>query len=137
MANACSHAVDGLAVSSARGYALRSVAPAGGAALPAAAHAPVGHPSTAAAGPLSAADDTAAWSAPLADWARTELARGAPDLHARAAAVLDRTLLSVALEHTGGHRGDAAARLGLGRNTLTRKLGPGRRGPPSPQGDSP
>ena len=49
---------------------------------------------------------------------------------------LSGTLLAAALEHTGGHRGEAAARLGLGRNTLTRKLGPGRRRPTSPQGDS-
>jgi two-component system nitrogen regulation response regulator GlnG len=110
-------------------------APAGGAAIPSGAHT-VADQRTAVATRPPADDDTAAWSAPLAAWARTELARGTPDLHARAAAVLDRTLLSVALEHTGGHRGDAAARLGLGRNTLTRKLGPGRRSPPSPQGDS-
>ncbi|MCP3702265.1 MAG: hypothetical protein GY954_04950, partial [Alteromonas sp.] len=30
--------------------------------------------------------------------------------------------LSVALEHTGGHKQEAAKRLGWGRNTLTRKL---------------
>ena len=39
----------------------------------------------------------------------------------------DRALLEAALEHTGGRRAEAAARLGLGRNTLTRKLGPGRK----------
>ncbi|TWI13541.1 nitrogen regulation protein NR(I) [Aerolutibacter ruishenii] len=79
---------------------------------------------------------TAAWCEPLADWARTQLAAGTTDLHARATALLDRTLLDIALEHTGGQRGAAAARLGLGRNTLTRKLGPGRRRPPFPKGDS-
>jgi two-component system nitrogen regulation response regulator GlnG len=40
-------------------------------------------------------------------------------------------LLDAALERTGGHRSEAAARLGLSRNTVTRKLGSGRkpRGP--------
>jgi len=79
--------------------------------------------------------DAAAWRDPLAAWARAELARDADAIHARASALLDRTLLAAALDHTGGHRGDAAARLGLGRNTLTRKLGPGRRGTPPTKGD--
>jgi len=34
----------------------------------------------------------------------------------------ERTLIRVALAHTGGHRQDAAKLLGWGRNTLTRKL---------------
>jgi two-component system nitrogen regulation response regulator GlnG len=66
------------------------------------------------------------WSHALAAWARRELESGAADLHARARAELDRVLLAVALEATGGHRQQAAERLGLGRNTLTRKLGPSR-----------
>jgi two-component system nitrogen regulation response regulator GlnG len=31
-------------------------------------------------------------------------------------------LIEVALRHTGGHKQEAARRLGWGRNTLTRKL---------------
>ena len=67
------------------------------------------------------------WEAALADWARGRLADGAGDLHADARERLDRVLLETALAHTDGHRGDAATRLGLGRNTLTRKLGASRR----------
>jgi two-component system nitrogen regulation response regulator GlnG len=80
--------------------------------------------------------DAPTWRNPLGDWARAELAAGASDIHARATDLLDRTLLAAALEHTGGHRGEAATRLGLGRNTVTRKLGPGRRRANPPQGDS-
>jgi two-component system nitrogen regulation response regulator GlnG len=68
-----------------------------------------------------------AWELALADWARARLTEGETGLHAQARAALDRVLLDAALEQTAGHRGEAAARLGLGRNTLTRKLGPGRK----------
>src|SRR5690606_14448908 len=66
------------------------------------------------------------WESALAAWVRTQLQTGRADLHAVARERFDRVLLDAALEHTGGRRTEAAARLGLGRNTLTRKLGPGR-----------
>ncbi len=66
------------------------------------------------------------WGDALAAWARERLAAGEPDLHAQARERLDQVLLDAALAHTGGRRSEAAARLGLGRNTLTRKLGPRR-----------
>src|SRR4249919_1923001 len=69
------------------------------------------------------------WEVALARWARTRLADGAPDLHGEALAKFEHVLFEAALEHTHGHRGEAASRLGLGRNTLTRKLGPGRKRP--------
>jgi two-component system nitrogen regulation response regulator GlnG len=68
-----------------------------------------------------------AWETALAAWARAQLAAEAPGIHAEARARLDRVLLDSALAHTAGQRGDAASRLGLGRNTLTRKLGAERK----------
>lgn len=67
------------------------------------------------------------WDAALKTWARERLAAGDEGLHAEARARLDRVLLEAAMEHTGGRRSEAATRLGLGRNTLTRKLGAGRK----------
>ncbi len=67
------------------------------------------------------------WDAALAAWARRRLAEGAEGLHAQARERFDKALLEAALEATQGRRAEAAARLGVGRNTVTRKLGPGRR----------
>jgi two-component system nitrogen regulation response regulator GlnG len=67
------------------------------------------------------------WENALGRWARERLAAGDADLHAQARERFDSVLFDAALEHTHGHRGEAAQRLGLGRNTLTRKLGPGRK----------
>jgi two-component system nitrogen regulation response regulator GlnG len=69
------------------------------------------------------------WETALGRWARERIAAGDGDLHAQAREKFDRVLLDAALEHTHGHRGEAATRLGLGRNTVTRKLGPGRKRP--------
>lgn len=75
----------------------------------------------------AAGDDD--WDRRLAAWARAQLELGRDDIHAQARERFERALFDAALEHTGGRRTEAAARLGLGRNTLTRKLGPGRRRP--------
>jgi two-component system nitrogen regulation response regulator GlnG len=62
------------------------------------------------------------WEAALKRWAQAELAAGHDGLHARATARLEQVLLDAALAATDGHRQQAAARLGLGRNTVARKL---------------
>ncbi len=74
--------------------------------------------------PHAAADD---WEARLDAWVRAQLAAGAGGLHGEVVSRVERLLLEAALDHTGGRRAEAAARLGLGRNTVTRKLKPMRR----------
>ena len=80
-----------------------------------------------AATATTAGDSAADWEAALAAWASRQLAQGSEGIHAQARERFDRALLEAALAHTGGRRSEAATRLGLGRNTLTRKLGPGRK----------
>ena len=79
-------------------------------------------PGTGTPGPQAAG-----WDQALASWAQARLAEGAEGLHAEARERFDRTLLEVALQFTHGRRAEAASRLGVGRNTVTRKLGPGRK----------
>jgi two-component system nitrogen regulation response regulator GlnG len=71
------------------------------------------------------------WESALRAWADAQLAGDAENLHAQARERFDRVLLDAALDVHGGHRQNAAKALGLGRNTLTRKLGSSRkqRGP--------
>jgi len=66
------------------------------------------------------------WTDALRRWAEAALLHNEPEIHARARAALDKTLLQAALVSNGGHRQQAAASLGVGRNTLTRKLGASR-----------
>ena len=71
------------------------------------------------------------WTDALRLWAQDALAQGEEDIHARARDALDKTLLQAALLANEGHRQHAAAALGVGRNTLTRKLGASRKRRPS------
>jgi two-component system nitrogen regulation response regulator GlnG len=68
-------------------------------------------------------------SAPAADWrsalaAQVALAlqRGDPHILDGFNQQFERTLITQALQHTGGRRIEAATLLGMGRNTLTRKV---------------
>ena len=72
------------------------------------------------------------WETALRDWARRRLGEGHTGLHAQAHERFERALFDAALETHGGHRQKAASALGLGRNTLTRKLGSSRKGPREP-----
>lgn len=62
------------------------------------------------------------WSQALRNWTQKALFSGRTDLMGEARSELEKTILDCALEHTGGKRVEAARLLGLGRNTLTRKL---------------
>ncbi len=80
--------------------------------------------------PAGGVASDAPWQSLLRDWARVELEAGNETLHARARAAFEQVLFDAALEAHHGHRQHAAKALGLGRNTLTRKLGSSRKKPP-------
>jgi two-component system nitrogen regulation response regulator GlnG len=70
-----------------------------------------------------------AGAAPAADWlsaleqeAERRLARGDTGILDSLVRQLERALIGKALERTGGRRIEAAALLGMGRNTITRKI---------------
>jgi two-component system, NtrC family, nitrogen regulation response regulator GlnG len=81
--------------------------------------------------PKTAADSTGAdsadWTAALAREARARLRAGERDVYAGSREQFDRVMLAAALAENSDHRGRAAQQLGLGRNTLTRKLGSSRK----------
>ena len=80
----------------------------------------------AGAGPGAADGRDAPWTTALASAVQSALANDDPGIHARLRERFDQVLLETALVHTQGHRQQAARALGLGRNTLTRKLGVAR-----------
>ena len=75
---------------------------------------------------VQAPSGEADWTVALRLWAERELALGREKLHTRASGELERVLFDAALKAHDGHRQNAANALGLGRNTLTRKLGSSR-----------
>lgn len=67
-------------------------------------------------------EQTQDWETALARTVRQKLNMGQQDVLSDLGKRFESTLLTVALEHTSGHRQQAAKLLGWGRNTLTRKL---------------
>jgi two-component system, NtrC family, nitrogen regulation response regulator GlnG len=67
------------------------------------------------------------WSAVLMGQVRERLRRGEREVYASMRERFDQVMLAAALAENDDHRGRAAQQLGLGRNTLTRKLGSSRR----------
>ena len=94
---------------------------------------PVGSAATGAASPVSPAsslgheggqvhtyDDEWAWKAQQD--AVSRLQRGEPNVWAHMTQALEAQLITAALAATGGRRVEAAQKLGIGRNTITRKI---------------
>jgi two-component system nitrogen regulation response regulator GlnG len=69
--------------------------------------------------PVSLATD---WESALEGEVDRMLARGVPNIHGVLSQVFERILIARALAHTGGRRIEAAQALGIGRNTITRKI---------------
>jgi two-component system nitrogen regulation response regulator GlnG len=103
-------------------------------ATPAAAAAPA-DPGAASASPVSAIDPVAvaaaampaqapstSWLADLEREARTLLESGSPEVWDALTRQFEGQLIHTALEVTRGRRIEAAQKLGIGRNTITRKI---------------
>ena len=71
---------------------------------------------------VTTSDSGDSWQNLLANWAKCALDSGEKELLSYALPEFERILLEAALNHTNGHKQDAAKVLGWGRNTLTRKL---------------
>ncbi|MBL8513952.1 MAG: nitrogen regulation protein NR(I) [Betaproteobacteria bacterium] len=62
------------------------------------------------------------WRSALEREVQAALARGDADVYDKLNRIFESALITKALEHTGGKRIEAATLLGIGRNTLTRKV---------------
>ncbi|MDC6176973.1 nitrogen regulation protein NR(I) [Ralstonia solanacearum] len=77
---------------------------------------------TVSAGAAAGASATAGWERALAGEAKAMLEAGQPDVMDALTRRFERAILEAALGVTRGRRVEAATRLGIGRNTITRKL---------------
>ena len=62
------------------------------------------------------------WQEQLTHIAFSQLQQGQQLIHAPLKVLFEQCLLDAAMQYTGGHKQQAAKLLGLGRNTLSRKL---------------
>jgi two-component system nitrogen regulation response regulator GlnG len=72
--------------------------------------------------PTTATETTQSWQESLLRDAQQRLDRGEPAVMATLTRQFERILLQTALDASRGRRVEAATRLGIGRNTITRKL---------------
>lgn len=71
---------------------------------------------------LAGADGRPNWVRLLETEAANMLVAGQPDVMDALGKVFESALIKTALKHTLGRKNDAAVRLGIGRNTITRKI---------------
>ncbi|MBC7575137.1 MAG: nitrogen regulation protein NR(I) [Herminiimonas sp.] len=98
------------------GPAVHSGGGMGGAANGSANGVPNGH------APVLSAGEKINWITLLETEAAQMLAAGRPEVMDALGRVFESTLIKTALRHTHGRKNDAAVRLGIGRNTITRKI---------------
>ena len=70
----------------------------------------------------SGGSDRTSWIALLENEAANMLAAGRPEVMDALGRQFESALIKTALKHTHGRKNDAAVRLGIGRNTITRKI---------------
>lgn len=80
------------------------------------------HPQVGADSPVAAALDKENWIALLETEAANMLSAGQPEVMDALGRQFESALIKTALKHTHGRKNDAAVRLGIGRNTITRKI---------------
>ena len=83
-----------------------------------------GHPGVASVGSVAAVApvERETWGGLLEAEAARMLAAGQPDVMDTLGRLFESALIRTALKHTHGRKNDAAIRLGIGRNTITRKI---------------
>ncbi|MFD2167196.1 nitrogen regulation protein NR(I) [Thalassotalea euphylliae] len=72
--------------------------------------------------PVTEINGVDTWQVLLSQWMDEQLAKGRNDILDQATPEFEKIMLQRALIFTGGHKQEAAKKLGWGRNTLTRKL---------------
>lgn len=75
-----------------------------------------------AAGPTAVSSEPGKWITMLEAEAAQMLAAGKPEVMDALGRQFESALIKTALKHTHGRKNDAAIRLGIGRNTITRKI---------------